>query len=114
MMSDKTSQASSERQLPYYAVIFTSVQTAITEGYSETAEHMETLASEQPGYLGIDHARSEMGITISYWKTLEDIAGWKAQKDHLVAQQKGISDWYQNYTIRVCKVEREYSFSKKE
>lgn len=112
MMSDKTSQASSERQIPYYAVIFTSTQTAHSEGYSETADHMEALASEQPGYLGIDHAHSEIGITISYWKTLEDIAHWKAQKEHQVAQQKGISDWYKKYTIRICKVEREYSFEK--
>lgn len=99
-------------ELPYYAVIFTSTQTEHTEGYADTANHMEELAQEMPGFLGIDHARSEIGITISYWKTLEDIARWKAQKDHQVAQQKGISDWYQNYTIRICKVEREYSFSK--
>lgn len=111
-MSDTTSQSSLERQLPYYAVIFTSTQTEDEEGYTDTANHMEELAREQPGFLGIDHARSEIGITISYWKTLEDIARWKAQKDHQIAQQKGISDWYQNYTIRICKVEREYSFSK--
>jgi len=97
---------------PYYAVIFTSLQTENTEGYGTTADLMETLASQQPGYLGMDHARSEIGITISYWETLEDIARWKSQKDHQIAQQKGISQWYKNYTVRICKVEREYSFDK--
>lgn len=98
---------------PYYAVIFTSIQTSATAGYSETADHMETLAKEQPGYLGMDHARSEIGITISYWKTLEDIAKWKAQKEHLVAQQNGITKWYDHYTVQICKVERVYSFDRK-
>jgi heme-degrading monooxygenase HmoA len=97
---------------PYYAVIFTSKQTNNTNGYSETADHMELLAKEQRGYLGMDHARSEIGITISYWKSLEDIARWKAQKDHLIAQQKGISEWYEHYTVQICKVERVYSFDK--
>lgn len=73
---------------------------------------METLASKQSGYLGMDHARSDIGITISYWESLEAIAQWKAQKDHLQAQQKGKETWYSQYTIRICKVEREYSFER--
>jgi heme-degrading monooxygenase HmoA len=95
---------------PYYAVIFTTKQTTDTVGYKEASAHMESLAKEQKGYLGLDHARSEIGITISYWETLEDIARWKAQKDHLNAQAKGIQQWYEHYTVQICKVERVYSF----
>ena len=95
---------------PYYAVIFTATQTQSLRGYNETASLMEALASKQPGYLGMDHARSEIGITISYWESLEAIAAWKAQKDHQLAQHKGKSQWYSSYTIRICKVEREYHF----
>ena len=98
------------KKLPYYAVIFTSKQTSDTEGYAETAQLMEELAGKQPGYLGMDHARSEIGITISYWESLEAIAQWKAQKDHQLAQEKGKTQWYSQYTMRICKVEREYSF----
>ena len=97
---------------PYYAVIFTSTQTNITEGYAEMATKMEELASKQKGFLGIDSARNDVGITNSYWETLEDIKNWKQQTDHLVAQQKGVSDWYSWYNVRICKVEREYEFNK--
>jgi len=38
---------------PYYAVIFTSVQTENIEGYTDMADSMETLAKQQPGFLGI-------------------------------------------------------------
>ncbi len=98
---------------PYYAVIFTSIRTEGDNGYSEMAAQMDELAKQQPGYLGIESARNEIGITVSYWKDLESIAAWKKQTDHLAAQQKGIKDWYLAYKVRVCKVEREYGFEKK-
>lgn len=54
---------------PYYAVIFTSTQNENIEGYSEMANKMEHLAKQQKGFLGIDSARNEVGITVSYWET---------------------------------------------
>lgn len=97
-------------KLPYYAVIFTNTLSNDTEGYQDMASEMEALATLQPGYLGMDHARNETGITISYWKTLEDIANWKAHLEHQKAQSLGKTKWYKNYTVRICKVEREYHF----
>lgn len=95
---------------PYYAVIFTSIQTETTEGYAEMAQQMETLAKDQKGFIGIDSARNTIGITVSYWESLEAIQQWKQHTDHLVAQQKGIKNWYAYYNVKICKVEREYSF----
>lgn len=97
---------------PYYAVIFTSNLSENTEGYSEMGEQMVQLAQEQEGYLGIETARAEIGITVSYWKDLESIKKWKGNLDHLVAQQLGRKNWYNNYTVRIALVEREYSFEK--
>jgi len=99
--------------IPYYAVIFTSIQTESTEGYAEMAEQMENLAKDQKGFISIDSARNAIGITVSYWETLEDIKQWKQHTDHLIAQQKGIKNWYAYYNVKICKVEREYDFSKK-
>jgi heme-degrading monooxygenase HmoA len=98
-------------QPPYYAVIFTSLRTDGDRGYGHMAEKMASLAAQQPGYLGMETARSPegLGITVSYWKTLEDIARWKADAEHLIAQQTGKSTWYQDYRIRIAKVERDYS-----
>ena len=97
---------------PYYAVIFTSIQTENIEGYSEMANLMETLAKQQSGFLGIESARNEIGITVSYWQNLENIKNWKANLDHLIAQKKGRQQWYSYYKMRICKVEREYEFLK--
>lgn len=93
---------------PYYAVIFTSVRTDGDNGYAEMAARMEELAAQQPGYLGIESARSEIGLTISYWQDLESIRAWKANVDHQEAQRQGQRDWYTAYAVRICRVEREY------
>lgn len=95
---------------PYYAVIFTSVRTETTEGYVEMAQLMEKLAKEQEGFLGLESAREEIGITVSYWKDLDSIRSWKQNLDHIQAQQKGRTTWYKSYITRIALVEREYSF----
>lgn len=97
---------------PYYAVIFTSTRTAGDDGYGDMADFMEQLAKKQSGYIGIESARQDIGITVSYWESLNAIHDWKQQADHLLAQKKGISDWYNSYTVRICLVEREYSFNR--
>jgi heme-degrading monooxygenase HmoA len=95
---------------PYYAVIFTSTRTSVEDGYAEMATQMVELAQQQDGFLGVESARNEVGITVSYWRDLESIQNWKNQLDHLQAQEKGKSTWYENYTVRIALVEREYSF----
>lgn len=99
-------------ELPYYAVIFTSKRTDIDENYSEMATKMVEMAQLQDGFLGVESARNEIGITVSYWKSLEAIKNWKQNLDHLDAQQLGVSKWYVKYTVRIALVEKEYSFEK--
>jgi heme-degrading monooxygenase HmoA len=95
---------------PYFAVIFTSIRTEFDHGYKDVAQLMLDLASKQPGYLGIESARNEVGITVSYWADLASIRHWKLQADHQIAQKKGKNQWYKNYQVRIAKVERDYGF----
>lgn len=97
---------------PYYAVIFTTLITDDLSDYEETAERMEKLASQQEGYLGVEFARNVVGITISYWKDLDAITKWKNNVEHTEARNRGREQWYKQYQLRICKVEREYGFHK--
>ncbi|MFJ7735377.1 antibiotic biosynthesis monooxygenase family protein [Lysinibacillus sp. NPDC097287] len=97
--------------LPYYAVVFASERTDGDNGYGVMASKMDELASKQKGFLGAESARdSDLGITVSYWETIEDIAAWKANAAHQIAQQRGKEQWYSRYSLRVCKIERDYVF----
>ena len=98
---------------PYYAVIFTSYRTDGDNGYSEMSMKMVELAEKQPGFLGIESARESIGITVSYWSDLESIKQWKANIEHKLAQQKGRDIWYSEFKTRICKVERDSNFIKR-
>ncbi|MBE9539394.1 MAG: antibiotic biosynthesis monooxygenase [Proteobacteria bacterium] len=93
---------------PYYAVIFTSLRTDIIDGYDAMAQKMLELAAMQPGYLGAEFAREDVGITVSYWSDLESIKNWKAVADHREAQKLGREQWYASYKTRISRVERDY------
>ncbi|QCK16514.1 antibiotic biosynthesis monooxygenase family protein [Mangrovivirga cuniculi] len=93
---------------PYYAVIFSSIRTSVDNGYEETAERMVELAKDQPGFLGVEYARNEVGITVSYWKDLESIKNWKNNVEHSIARKKGRKEWYSSFRLRIAKVEKDY------
>ena len=97
---------------PYFAVIFSSVRTSGDNDYSEMSDQMVELARQQEGFLGVESARNEIGITVSYWSDLESIRKWRENMEHSVAREKGRKEWYQSFKVRIAKVERDYSFEK--
>lgn len=101
---------------PYYAVIFTNQRTAMDDGYGARADRMSELAAQQPGYLGMEHARGDdgLGITVSYWRSLDDIAAWRRHAEHTDARNDGRAGWYSHYELRIAKVERAYGWDASE
>jgi heme-degrading monooxygenase HmoA len=98
-------------QPPYYAVIFTSRRTEGDNGYSDASDAMVALASQQPGFLGIESARGcdGLGVTVSYWDSEESIAAWRRNAEHAATREHGRTLWYARYEVRIARVERAYS-----
>jgi len=102
-----------DADVDYWAVIFTNQRSlGDDEAYEATAERMVELGSTMPGFLGIESTRNAqgLGITVSYWRSEDDLLAWKQVSEHAAAQAKGRSDWYSRYTTRIARVTREYSF----
>ena len=100
---------------PYYVAVITVRRTASTDGYAEAADRMHELARSQPGFLGMEWVSSgdgQTGITASYWTDAEAIVAWKAQDDHVAIQHVGQERWYEAYTIRIARVERDYTWQR--
>ena len=113
MKNDQLKTLSNLPVPPYFAVIFASLRSDITDAYAETAERMLELAALQAGYLGVDSvSQRKTGITVSYWKDEQSILLWKQQMEHQAAQSQGKNQWYDEYTVRIAKVERSYRFVK--
>jgi heme-degrading monooxygenase HmoA len=95
---------------PYFAVIFTSRLTGDSTGYAKVAARMMELAEQQPGFLGVDSVRDAdgVGITVSYWQSERAIADWRRNAEHQVAQRRGREAWYDDFVLRVARVERAY------
>lgn len=95
-----------------YAVIFTSQRSEADAGYGATAERMVELAARQPGFLGVRSSRGEdgLGITVSYWQSLEAIAAWRKDLEHRAARDQGRAQWYRHYELQVVRVERAYAW----
>ncbi len=95
---------------PYVAVIFSSLQTEDLAGYDAAAAAMEQLASQQPGYLGFETARTPggLGISVSYWSDAASASAWKRVGEHAEAQRLGRQRFYADYRVRVAVVERSY------
>lgn len=114
---DKTKQsesASQPAQPAQYAVVFVSRQTEDeADQYAQTAERMEALARQQPGFVGVDSVRGAdaLGITVSYWESLESIRNWGKQLEHLQAQAAGRNRWYKSYDIYVTRIEEHRLFA---
>lgn len=100
---------------PYFAVIFTSQRTEGERGYGNMADRMLELAAQQPGFLGVESVRGAdgFGITVSYWRSLDDIRAWRNHSEHLVAQETGKRVWYADYQLRICEVQRVKSGERK-
>ncbi len=94
---------------PYYAVIFSSIRVDGDNGCSEMTDRMVEMAKEQNGFLGIESARNELGITVSYWRDLNVIKQWKEGAAHSMAREKGRSKWYKKFKVRIAKEGSDYS-----
>jgi heme-degrading monooxygenase HmoA len=96
------------------AVIFTSRLSDDDSGYSDMADRMEALASQQPGYVDFVSARdaSGLGIALSYWVDEASALAWKRDAEHLAAQSEGRRRWYDLYRVQIATVSRSYEWSR--
>ena len=102
----------SEPVAGHYAVIFTSIRSKENEDYAETAERLRLLVSQQPGFLGMESVRdaSGKGITVSYWQDRASIKAWRNHIEHAEARARGRHQWYEKFSVSICKIEKEYGF----
>ena len=95
-----------------YVVIFTSILNPDAEAYHQWGKQMESLVVQQPGYISHKSFRNPegLGVTLSYWESLEAIRLWHTNTQHQQAQAYGKKKAYLEYTIEVCEIKRAYSF----
>lgn len=95
---------------PYWVVVFTAQRKDADPEYEMMGARMFELAIQQPGFLGIEaaHDAEGFGVTAVYYADEASILAWKANDEHLEAQNLGKERWYAHYEVRIARVERAY------
>ena len=86
-----------------------------TEEYMEWSARMNELARAMPGYISHKGFVAPDGerVTIVEFEDEESLRAWSRHGEHVQAKQKGRSDFYSEYRIQVCTVQRQSDFPKR-
>lgn len=81
--------------------------------YQEWAARISALATTMPGHLSHKTFTAEDGerVTLVEFADEESQRAWSAEARHVEAKRKGRADFYTEYTLQVCTVEREARFA---
>lgn len=97
-----------------YVVIFeVKIKSNAKDEYLEIAAKLKEQLIMIDGFISIERFTSlvEEGkiLSLSFWESRDAIAVWKSNLDHVQAQQKGRDRLFEDYRIRIAKVEKDYT-----
>ena len=87
----------------------------IQEEYYQWAARIAALAKTMPGYVSHKSFVAEDGerVTIVEFENDEGQRTWATNLQHVEAKKKGRADFYTEYKLQICRVERESVFAAK-
>lgn len=95
-----------------YIVIFKAKISELNEEYEKSAVELRELAKLKYGCTDfVSLTDGDVEITLSYWESLDDIKRWKDDPVHQGAQKTGKRKYYQEYTVQIARIEKQYGFS---
>lgn len=102
-----------------YAVIFEVIPTKTgKEEYLQIASMLKQFLQDRNGFISIERFQSLVDenklLSLSFWEDEKSIELWRNQFEHRMAQDKGNAGIFEDYRIRVAKVERDYTKTNRE
>ena len=88
------------------------VKPGVEQDYMKAGMRMTELAQKMPGYISQKSFAADDGewVTIVEFESEEQLRAWREHPEHRAAQQLGRDDFYSEYHIQICKLERESKF----
>ena len=86
----------------------------VKDEYLVLAERMNELAKTMPGYISHKGFFAEDGerCTIVEFESEETQRAWRMNSEHRAAQKKARESYYSEYSVQVCKLERDLKFNR--
>ena len=97
-----------------YAVIFEVYPTKDgKEEYLKIASTLKEFLQNRKGFISIERFQSLVDenklLSLSFWEDEESIEIWRNMFEHRMAQDRGNDGIFEDYRIRVAKVQRDYT-----
>ena len=88
------------------------LNTETQDEYKIWAARMSVLAAGVPGYVSHKGFLADDGerVTIVEFESEDAVRNWSRNEEHSEAKKKGRADFYSEYKIQTCTVQREMSF----
>lgn len=79
------------------------------QDYLQWAARISELAKRMPGYISHKGFVAEDGerVTIVEFESEEAQRAWRMHPEHVAAQNKGRQEFYAEYRLQICSVQRE-------
>lgn len=86
------------------------------EGFEALRDRMMEIAKSMPGFISYKVYSNDDGerVSIHEWESEEDLKAWREHPEHVEAQNRGRTDYYEEYTLYVLNNPRESRFEKNE
>lgn len=80
--------------------------------YLQWAARISELAKRMPGYISHKGFVAEDGerVTIVEFESEEAQRAWRMHPEHIEAQKKGRKEFYSEFRLQICSVQRETTF----
>ena len=78
-------------------------------------ERMAELAASMPGFISYKDYSAPDGenVTVVEFASEPELLAWRNHPEHVAAQERGRREFFSDYRIQTCRVEREYRFDGK-
>ena len=86
----------------------------VPDRYAAIAGHLEAKAATMPGYVEFKEFVAADGerLALVTFASAEHEAAWRADAEHHAAQQEGRDDFYDEYDVAVCEVQRRHRWTR--
>ncbi|WP_462163023.1 antibiotic biosynthesis monooxygenase family protein [Pseudoalteromonas xiamenensis] len=82
--------------------------------YFKMAQALKGALSQVDGFISVERFQSlsdaDSFLSLSFWQSEAAILQWKTHFEHQLAQEKGKTELFSNYRIRVSNVLRDYGY----
>jgi len=91
------------------------VRPELQDEYMAWVARMRELASKMPGFISHKGFRADDGerVSIVEFESEEAQRAWRMHPEHIAAQIKGRKEFYEEYRIQVCVLQRESVYPKR-